>query len=321
MPSCSPRLLHRLRLSEHRVKIILLATLCFPHSGNAQALTAGDGEEVSASSTANGAGPIGLVPTTRGFNLTLGTSSQHDSSNGWSSVLTPGLAYRLNRFLSADVTVPIYAYINVEVNSGTKAKPVYTYATKHGALGDTSLAAHLDLHSLFNYTGTASLGMPSGNSSFGLGAGQATFDLNNHFDTSFGFLTPDIEVGFGDSNSLINRRIRKSYTSVGYNTHFQAGVSIDLPRDISFSADAYEQLPLSSTTVYSTTGRGKKKVTTASTTSAGEDNGFITSLDIPINPHVTLSGFYNRSLRAHDDVAGFSFTFLLRAPPRPAEPF
>jgi hypothetical protein len=60
-------------------------------------------------------------------------------------------------------------------------------------------------------------------------------------------------------------------------------------------------------------------VTTATNIDPGEDNGFITSLDIPLSPHLTLSGFYNRSLRDHDDVAGFSFTFILRAPPRPSE--
>ena len=71
--------------------------------------------------------------------------------------------------------------------------------------------------------------------------------------------------------------------------------------------------------MYSTTIKGKKKVTTATNTDPGEDNGFITSLDIPLSPHVTLSGFYSRSLRDHDDVGGFSFTFLLRAPPRLTE--
>jgi hypothetical protein len=32
-----------------------------------------------------------------------------------------------------------------------------------------------------------------------------------------------------------------------------------------------------------------------------------------------MSGFYSRSLRDHDDVGGFSFTFLLKAPPQPPE--
>ena len=85
---------------------------------------------------------------------------------------------------------------------------------------------------------------------------------------------------------------------------------------MSFEADAYEELPLAKNLVYSTTIRGKKKITTATNTDPGEDNGFITSLDIPLSPHLTLSGFYNRSLRDHIDVSGFSFTFLLKPPPR-----
>ena len=56
-------------------------------------------------------------------------------------------------------------------------------------------------------------------------------------------------------------------------------------------------------------------VTTTSSKSVGEDNGFLNTLDIPLSGHVTLSGFYNRSLRSHIDTAGFSFTFLLKAPP------
>jgi hypothetical protein len=165
------------------------------------------------------------------------------------------------------------------------------------------------------------MGLPSGNTEYGLGAGQVTYNLNNHFEKSLGIFTPDIELGFGDTSSLIDQRVLKSYVAVGPMAHFQAGSSIDLPFNASLEADAYEELPLEKNVVYSTTGKGKKKVTTATNTDPSEDNGFITSLDIPVAPHLTLSGFYSRSLRDHDDVAGFSFTFLLKTPPRPVEQF
>ena len=141
--------------------------------------------------------------------------------------------------------------------------------------------------------------------------------INNHFEHDLGIFTPDIELGIGDSSGLINARIHQSYTSVGTLAHFQAGTSIDLPFNASFEADAYEELPVAASTIYSTTGKGKKKVTTATGTSVAEDNGFITSLDIPVNGHVILSGFYNRSLRDHDDASGI----LLHLPPQsPAAP-
>ena len=114
----------------------------------------------------------------------------------------------------------------------------------------------------------------------------------------------------------MDQRVVKSYVAVGPLAHFQAGTAVYLPWNMSFEADAYEELPLAKDLVYSTTGKGKKKVTTSTNEGPAEDNGFITSLDIPLSRHVTMSGFYSRSLIDHDDIAGFSFTFLLKAPPR-----
>jgi hypothetical protein len=160
------------------------------------------------------------------------------------------------------------------------------------------------------------MGLPSGNTDYGLGAGQVTFNINNHFEKNLGMFTPDIELGYGDTSSLVDQRVLKSYVAVGPMAHFQAGTSVDLPWNMNFEADAYEELPLAQDLVYSTTGKGKKKVTTATNKGPAEDNGFMTVLDIPLSGHVTMSGFYSRSLRDHDDVGGFSFTFLLKAPPQ-----
>jgi hypothetical protein len=271
----------------------------------------------SASGSTNDAGPAGIIPFVKGPNLSLGSTSQHDSSSGWTSILTPDAAWRFNRHFSADASLPVYTYLNVASNSGTKLKPVYTYATQHHALGDTTLNGHFEAApQLFSYNFTASLGLPTGNSARGLGAGQVTYAINNHFERAFGFFSPDIEAGIGDSTSLDHTRVRKSYTAVGTLAHFQIGGSFDLPFDMSLAVDAYEELPVGASTIYSTTRRGKRTITSAIGTTASEDNGINTSLDIPVNPHVTLSGFYNRSLRGHDDTAGFSLTFLLRAAPR-----
>lgn len=269
----------------------------------------------TASATTTSA-PAGVVPLLHGFNASFASTTQHDSSSGWSSILTPDLAFRFNRYLSADASIPMYDYIHVEVNRGTAAKPVYKDFTKHAALGDTALATHLDLHpSLLDFTLSTSLGLPTGKPAYGLGAGQPTFNVTNHFEKGFVIFTPDLELGIGDSSNLLTRRARKNYTSVGTLANFQGGSSIDLPFSMAFEADAYEQLPIANSTTYSTTGRGKKKVTTAINNGATEDNGFLTSLDVPLLSHLTLSGFYNRSLRLHDDLAGFTLTFLLRPPP------
>lgn len=286
----------------------------------AQATQENDLDELgglTAAATTNDSGPAGIIPVARGFNASLGTTSQHDSSNGWSSLLTPNVAYRLNRHISVDAGVPMYLYINIDANIGKKAKPVYAYSPKKAVFGDTTLSFEGDASVVtIDYNGTFSLGLPSGNTDYGLGAGQVTYNFNNHFEKSVFRFTPDIELGFGDTSSLVDQRIVKSYVAVGPMAHFQAGTAVELPLHSSFEADAYEELPLATDIVYSTTGKGKKRVRTSTNKDTAEDNGFITLLDIPLNRHVTLSGFYNRSLRDHDDVAGFTFTFLLKAPPR-----
>jgi hypothetical protein len=275
---------------------------------------------ISAAESINDSGPSGTIPAAKGFNASVGTVSQHDSTNGWSSFLTPNVAYRFNRYFSVDAAAPIHTYINLESNIGTDAKPVYTYAIHRWIAGDTTLALQANVTALsLNYGATFSLGLPSGDTVHGLGAGQVTYSINNHFERSFGIFIPDIELGFGDTSVLVDQRVLKSYISVGPMAHFQAGAYVDLPWRMSFEANAYEELPLDTNLVFSTTTKGKKKVTTKTNIDPSEDNGFITSLDIPLSPHLTLSGFYNRSLRDHDDLAGFSFTLILRAPPRPVE--
>ena len=273
-------------------------------------------------------GAAGIVPITPGINFSLVTASQHDSAAGWSSTLTPNLAWRFNKHYSLDVQVPVYAYVNVVTSHAVKVGGVTTHvvtgnATKHLVLGDTMIDGEFDAHpSLFDYNLTGSLGLPTGDNANGLGAGQLTYEFVNHFERSLGdYLTPDIELGIGDSPNLTNTRVRKSYVVVGTNAHFQAGLGISLPWNMNFTSDAYEELPLGAQTVTSATLKGKKgKILKTSTTTEGigEDNGFNNSLDIPINGHITLSGFYNRSLRNKIDTAGFSLTFLLRAPPKTA---
>ena len=252
----------------------------------------------------------------QGFNGSLTTSSQHDSSAGWSSVLTPTVSFVLNKHFDSSASIPDYNYINIYENVGTKAKPVYGYKNKSGVVGDTTLNFHGDTTtSTLEYSNTFTLGLPTGNTAYGLGAGQVTYNINNHFEKDLDLFTPEIELGIGDASNLAHQTVRKSYIAVGTMAYFQAGASFDLPLNCSFNADAYESMPFSQDLIYSTTGKGKKKVTTSTNMGPGEDNGFDTSLDIPLERHVSLSGFYSRSLRNHDDVVGFSFNFLLIAPP------
>jgi hypothetical protein len=312
----------KIRLVRSLMVLVAMGAGLAPLYSRAQALSDAALEEaggITGSATTNDLGPVGIVPIGRGLNASLISTSQHDSSNGWSSLLTPDVAFRFNRYLSVDASTPVYTYIDVYARRGKKPNVTYVYKTRYGALGDTALAFHGDAESArLSYNGTFTLGLPTGNTAYGLGAGQVTYNINNHMEHDFDWFTPDIELGFGDTSSLVDQRVRKSYVAVGPLANFQAGGGAALPHGLYFEADAYEELPLASDIVYSTTGKGKKRVRTSTNRGPAEDNGFITSLDIPVASHLTLSGFYDRSLRDSDDVAGFSMTFLLRPPPKPA---
>lgn len=321
--------------------VLLLLAYSLPALGQAapvtQALVSAD------TASANKVGPAGIVPVQTGYNFSLVSSSQRDSGGGWSSILTPDVAFRFNRHASIDFSVPTFVYFLASVNTGTNANPVYTPEPRHFAAGDGSLAFHLDFEGdLISYSFTAALGVPTGNSTYGLTAGKATYNLNNHFDLSLGRLTPDVELGISDSSALVNQRFSRgrSFSSTGKLAHFQAGSSIDLPAHLGFEADLYEDMPIGSQQVVvgntTVTGggvgrsnrgnrgknakgaaQGASNGTTPTTASSGlaEDNGIYTSLDIPLNPHLVLSAIYGYSLRQRDQTAGFSLTYLLRAHP------
>jgi len=287
------------------------------------ALVVGDKNSAADTDAASALGPAGMVPVVKGFNASLTTSSQHDAAGGWSNVLSPNVAYRFDKHFSLNAGMSTFPYINVVTTKSTKnaqgvvTKTTSALETRHLLLSDTDLNGSFDAHArLLDYNLTATMGIPTGDDNDGLGAGQFTYAFVNHFEHPLGdYFTPDIELGIDDSPNLLTPRLKKSYLVVGPSAHFQAGVDISLPWwNMEFETDAYEELPVGANTVKSTTTKGKKgkEVTTVTAESAGEDNGFTNTLDIPLNGHITLSGFYNRSLRNHDDTAGFSFTFLLR---------
>jgi hypothetical protein len=294
------------------------------------ALVAGDKDSAADTVAASALGPAGMVPVTKGFNASLTTSSQHDAAGGWSDILSPNVAYRFDKHFSVNAGLSTFPYINVVTTTETKnSKGVVTKTTsaleaRHLLLSDTDLNGSFDAHAkLMDYNLTATMGMPTGDDNDGLGAGQFTYAFMNHLEHPLGdYFTPDIELGFDDNPTLLTPRLKKSYLVIGPSAHFQAGVDISLPWwNMEFETDAYEELPVGANTVKSTTTKGKKgkEVTTVTAESAGEDNGFNNTLDVPLNGHITLSGFYNRSLRNHDDTAGFSLTFLMRGNKRPAE--
>lgn len=255
----------------------------------------------------------GLSESLHGWNAGITISGVHDSVTGWATIATPAVGYNFSEVFSIDATIPIYMYRLAESRS-THPKPTAELVNQRGELGDVVLGFHAQfIPNLFQYQLTGLVTAPTGDEAYGLTSGRVTFDLSNRFERTFGRITPNLEIGAGDSSTLVNRTVTKNYTSLGPLAHFQVGLGFDLFRGISFETDAYEQLPIGDQKIYGPSRKGKPTVVIGYHVT--EDNGFTNLLEVPLNRQVTLSGYYSRSLRIHTDTAAMGITYVLRSAP------
>jgi hypothetical protein len=254
----------------------------------------------------------GLSGTLHGWNAGLTVVGVHDSVTGWATLATPAGGYSFNDIFSIDATLPIYIYRLADSQS-THPAPDARLVPQHAELGDIFFGLHAQfLPHQFLYQLTGAFTAPTGDEAYGLSTGRVTFDVSNLFERTYGRFTPTLEIGAGDSSIFVNRTVTKNYTSLGPLAHFEVGLSVDLLHGISFESDAYEQLPIGDQKIYGPSRHGNATVVKGHNVT--EDNGFTNALDIPLNAHITLSGYYSRSLRIHTDTAAVGITCVLRSP-------
>jgi hypothetical protein len=253
----------------------------------------------------------GISDSLHGWNAGATFSGVHDSVTGWATLFTPAIGYSFNDTFSIDATIPIYMYRLAESRS-THPKPNAQLVNQRGEPGDIVLGLHAQfVPRQFQYQLTGLVTAPTGDKAYGLTTGRVTFDISNYFQRSFGRITPNLEIGAGDSSTLVNRIVTKNYTSLGPLAHFQLGLGIDLFRGMSFETEAYEQLPIGDQKIYGPSRNGKATVVTGHNVT--EDNGFTNSLDVPLTRQFTLSGYYSRSLRLHTDTTAVGLSYVLRS--------
>jgi hypothetical protein len=252
----------------------------------------------------------GLSPTLHGWNVGATVIGAHESTTGWATIFIPAIGYSFNDTFSIDATVPIYMF-RLANSLSTHPKPNALLVNQRGEPGDVVFGLHAQfIPRQFQYQLTGLVTAPTGDKDYGLTTGRVTFDISNHFERSFGRLTPNLEMGGGDSTYLVNRILNKNYTSLGPLAHFQIGLGIELIRGISFESEAYEQLPIGDQKIYGPSRNGKATIIIGHNVT--EDNGFINALDVPLDRHITFSGYYSRSLRFRADTAAIGVTYVLR---------
>ena len=255
----------------------------------------------------------GLSPVLHGWNAGATITGVHESTTGWETIFIPAIGYSFNDIFSIDATVPIYMY-RLANSLAAHPKPNALLIPQRGEPGDVVFGLHAQfIPRRFQYQLTGLITAPTGDETYGLSTGRVTFDISNHFQRTFRRITPNLEIGGGDSTYLVNRIVNKNYTSLGPLVHFQVGLGIELLRGISFETDAYEQLPMGDQKIYGPSRKGKATVVIGHNVT--EDNGFINALDIPIDSHITFSGYYSRSLRFRTDTTALGVTYVLRGTP------
>ena len=249
----------------------------------------------------------------RGLNAGITFSGVHDSVIGWYNVVTPAIGYTFSKHYSADASVSVYPYRLVQKQLPT-VPPTFQLVTDLGDKGDTLIGVHASFGTgLFRSTTTAYLSAPTGDQAVGLGTGKVTFDFSDHLERYIHKTAIIVDIGAGNSSGLYNSLVTRSYSSVGDLAHFQEGIVFWVLGRNYIQSVAYEQVPFGTQTVFTTQGPpGSPPVPAASTSNFSEDNGVTTSLGIPLTAHLTLSGYYNRSLRQHDDTVSTGITYVFR---------
>jgi len=258
----------------------------------------------------------------KGLNFTLTTSSQYDQLSAWSSSLTPDLSYTFDKHLNFDFSIPYYNYLTATVSTGSPINPAEKQVVVHNLWGDATINGTVSFApGSFTYSFTGTGGLPVGNTQYDLSSTQYTYTLMNNVGYNVGIFSPYIEFGEGDSSNLgPHHAVVKSLITVGPLAFFTAGTGVNLPHDISFTVDGYEQLPLENMNSFKTVKNLKKQLVTEQTGSGpAEDNGIETDLSIPVQRHLALGVTFSHSLRQNDNTVGFSLTYTLRTP-KPVPP-
>jgi len=219
-------------------------------------------------------------------------------SDGQVYSLDSSVGYNFNQHFGVDLGLPIYF---VRAASSTTGG-----STSTNGLGNPSLDMRLKFNNpAVNYGSVLTGYVPTADSKRGLSTGRGTFDWTNHFDRSFSRLTPFVDAGI--ANTIVDSRVfRRPFTTLGFNSHFQAGTNIDLWSFFSAGASAYDILPSGQQTVFSkVAGSGKsgshgrvfeQNQQTTGGADIAKDNGFSAWVDANPKPYLDMELGYTRSV-------------------------
>lgn len=169
-----------------------------------------------------------------GTSSSLGTVTRFDSTVG----------YNFNRHFAVDFGVP-FLFVHASSSSTT------TTLRSANGIGDVYIDLRFTLRNpAVNFISTIRGAAPTGSTSNGFSTGRATVNWNNHFDRTFGRVTPYAELGVANTAPDTAYFVRPS-TTLGLTGHFEGGAAVSLARLLNFHASAYAIEPSGQQKVFS----------------------------------------------------------------------
>ncbi len=196
---------------------------------------------------------MGLVPAVRGqsredsgkgpiwYEDFIGTASSLGTVTRFDSTL----GYNFNHHFAVDFGAPV---LFVQASPSTTSSTPYRSAT---GIGDV----YADLRFTFrnpivNYISTIRGTAPTGSTKNGFSSGRATADWNNHFDRTFGRVTPFANLGVANTVPDTAYFVRP-FTTLGLETHLEGGASVKVWRMLNLRASGYAIEPTGQQKVFS----------------------------------------------------------------------
>jgi len=172
-----------------------------------------------------------------GSSSSLGTVTRFDSTVG----------YNFNHHFGVDFGVPL---LFVQGNSSTSSTATTIYHSANG-IGDVYTDLRFTLRNpAVNYISTIRGTAPTGSTSNGFSSGRATADWNNHFDRTFGRVTPFLNLGVANTVPDTAYFVRP-FTTFGLETHIEGGASVKIWRALNLRGSAYAIEPSGQQKVFS----------------------------------------------------------------------
>src|SRR6266851_2154666 len=244
-----------------------------------------------------------------GTSSSLGTVSRFDST----------LGYNFNHHFSVDFGAPI---LFVQASSSTTT----TSLRSASGIGDMYTDLRLTLrNSLVNFVSNVRGTVPTGSTKNGFSSGRATADWSNHFDRSFGHVTPFADLGVANTVPDSAYFVRP-YTTLGLTGHFDGGASVRVLPLVNLRASAYAIEPSGQQKVFSKlvnrqagppgTGGSRGGVfqtapETVGSADIARDHGFSLGFDASPFHVIDLAVGYTRSVSFSLDTVYFGVGFNL----------